>query len=280
LVALLGHPVAHSLSPVFQNAAFRASGLHWRYVAFDVEPSSLADAVRGARALGLMGLNCTVPHKLAVIPLLDGLDASAARMGAVNTVAWEGARLIGHNTDAAGFGRALRLETRLDVRGIKAVVVGAGGAARAVVASLAEGGCRELVVWGRRPAAAAELAREAAVWGVPKTSAPAELPLPGADLYVQCTPMGMSAAAGTAEYAAALASFDALLPRQLSSDAVFSDIIYRPAHTPFLEAGAARGGVLHGGLGMLLWQGALAFELWTGRAAPVDAMQQALKGLG
>ena len=150
MAAVIGDPIAHSLSPAICNAAFDALGLDWVYVAFRVAEGSAVEAVRSMRALGIRGLSVTMPHKAAVIPSLDALDASAERLGAVNCIADADGRLLGHNTDGAGFVSALAAEGH-DVAGARCVVLGAGGAARAVVLALADAGAQEVVVANRSP---------------------------------------------------------------------------------------------------------------------------------
>ena len=161
LVAVLGHPVAHSLSPRMHNAAFRAQGVDMVYLAFDVHPERLGAAVDGLRALGLRGANVTVPHKERVILLLDEVEPLAARLGAVNTIVNEDGRLMGHNTDVAGFREALRTVRPEGARGLRCLVAGAGGAARAVVAALIEDGAARIWVYNRTHARAVSLCETA-----------------------------------------------------------------------------------------------------------------------
>ena len=149
LVACFGQPVAENPTGVMQEAAFRALGLDWRYLTVEVAPGALADAVRGARAFGMRGFNLTIPHKVAVMPLLDEIAPDAAVIGAVNTVRRDGDRLIGENTDGKGFLRGLRQDAGVDPKAKRAVVLGAGGAARAIVTELALAGVAELVVVNR-----------------------------------------------------------------------------------------------------------------------------------
>jgi shikimate dehydrogenase len=264
---LFGHPVGHSLSPVMHDAAFAALGLPGRYLALDVAPAELAAAVARLRDdPTLLGANVTVPHKGAVIEHLDRLSPLAERLGAVNTIRRDGGALVGDNTDAPGFARAIATLGR-PLRGELAVVLGAGGAAAAVVAALVAAGALVLVHnrgaeraralaarWsddGVRPLADAELgaATAAAAW------------------LVNTTTVGMQGGpAGSPLPAEALPLRGAVV-----------DLVYRPRSTPLLAAAQARGLLTQDGLPMLVHQGALAFELWTGREAPLTAMQAAVE---
>lgn len=274
LYGLVGSPVEHSLSPAMMTAAFGARAMDAVYLAFEVRPDGLGAAVAGLRALGARGLNVTIPHKEAVVPLLDDLASSARAVGAVNTIVVERGRLVGHNTDASGFVEALR-EAEADPLGGHAVLLGAGGAARAVAAGLARAGAASITIAGRAEARAGQIVS-------------ALRPLhPGADfratslesaglcderttLLVNCTPAGMDGGPDGSALVAAL-PMDAL-----PASAIVVDLVYRPLETPLLARAGARGLATLGGLTMLLHQGAAAFHLWTGRAAPLDAMRRAL----
>jgi shikimate dehydrogenase len=273
LFGVLGDPVDHSLSPAMHNAAFAALGLPHLYLRFRVSPADLPAALREARALRMGGLNLTVPLKEAVLPLLDGLTPEAERIGAANTIVFRegGRRLHGHNTDGSGFLRGLRGLVRL--RRAPVVLIGAGGAARAVGTALRLAGCGRIVVANRTPARGARLADRLARLGgeaiaVPLAALARGDVLSGAALVVNTTSTGLGAAALPVRHAAT--------PRTC----LFVDLVYAPAPTPFLRA-AARGGrrTLDGGA-MLLHQGALAFEAWTGRRAPRAAMARALRTAG
>jgi shikimate dehydrogenase len=267
LTGVLGYPVRHSLSPAMHNAAFRALGLNWVYLAFEVAPDRLAQAIAGMRGLGIRGVNLTIPHKEAVIPLLDGLTDAARHIGAVNTLFWDSERLIGDNTDTEGFLRAL-YESGVNPAGQTVLVLGAGGAARAVVYALRQQGC---TVWlaNRSQERAQALADAFGCAGV--------LPLEHdvlaecaahADGVVNCTSLGMEPHA------------DTMLPvpvEALPAGAWVCDLVYRPLQTRLLQAAAARGLKTIDGLGMLVYQGALAFERWTGSPAPVEVMRGAVR---
>lgn len=274
LVALLGDPVAHSLSPRMHAAAFRARGLRWAYVAFRVRPEDLGAAVAGLRALGFAGANVTIPHKVAVLDLVDGLDASARRCGAANTLVFaEGRRLVGYNTDVAGVRRALR-EEGVDPRGLRAAVLGAGGAARAACVALAEGGAERVLVVARRQAAARVLCGrmgeefpQVRFDPCPFEGEALRTAAREADLVVNATPVGMH----PHEDASPLPG-----PEYLRRGQVVFDMVYNPARTRLLRLAEQVGARAVGGLSMLVHQGAEAFELWTGTPAPVDAMKQAV----
>jgi shikimate dehydrogenase len=267
----MGEPVAHSLSPLLHNTAFAALGLDWVSVGLHVAAGTSAPAVAGIRALGLAGVSVTMPHKAAVAGLVDELSPLAARLEAVNCVVRRGGRLLGENTDGAGFVTSLRRGAGFDPEGRRCLVVGAGGAARAVVLALALAGAAEVVVVNRTPeraAAAATLAGPTArVGGAGEAG--------GMDLVVDATPVGM----GTDAAAAPLVD-----PADLRAGQVVADLVYDPPITPWLHAAAAAGATVVGGLGMLVHQAAAQLELWTGQAAPVGAMWAAasahVDGLG
>jgi shikimate dehydrogenase len=269
-VGLIGDPVAHSVSPVFQQAAFDALAIAARYEAWHTPAAALAERVAGLRAPDVLGANVTVPHKQAVVPLLDRLHPGAARAGAVNTIVNEDGRLIGYNTDIAGFLDALRLEGGVDPGGAWAVVVGAGGAARAVVIALVDAGVARVRVLNRTLARARALAVELADGRVEAAALEpgrAATLLAGADLVVNCTTVGMR---HSAEEHALPVPVEALPAR-----AMVVDLVANPLVTPFLAAAAARGCRTLGGLPMLVRQGAAAFTLWTGMPAPVSVMMAA-----
>lgn len=255
LACIIGWPVAQSLSPAIHNAAFAACGLDWTYVSIAVRPGSVEEGIGLLRTLGVEGANVTMPHKRDVIPFLDEIADTAAAVGAVNTIARDRNRLIGHNTDGDGFLRWLRCEG-FDPAGKRALILGAGGAARAVALALARAGA-EVRVCARRTGQAAEVAAldaaiAAADWGEPGE----------ADLVVQSTP-----------------ARDGLPLERLSfGPAVIAvDLIYPPPPTRFVEAARAAAARAFDGLGMLVQQAALSFELWTGRAAPLDVMDVAAR---
>jgi shikimate dehydrogenase len=263
VVGVIGDPVGHSLSPLLHNAAFDALGYDWVSVAFPVAAGAVADALAGMRAFGVVGLSVTMPHKAAVAAAVDECTPVAERLGVVNCVTRRAGRLVGDSTDGAGFLEALGRGAAFVPAGHRCVVVGAGGAARAVVLALAEAGADEVVVVNRSPAPAVDAAALAGPAGRVGTAAD----IAGAELVVQATPVGMAGASDPAGTA-----FD---PDLLHTGQLVADLVYHPAVTPLLAAAAARGADTIGGLGMLVHQAALAVELWTGQAAPVAAMWSA-----
>ncbi len=271
VVGIVGHPVAHSLSPVLQNAAFAAAGLDGVYVAFDVAPQDLATAIAGARALGFQGLNVTAPHKAAAVPAADRLVGAAAELELVNTLVFGPGSAIGHSTDGAGFLAACRDHGIVAGPGMRAVVLGAGGAGLSVAHALLGAGAevglvnRDAV---KLEAGTARLGR--AYPGRTSRLRPIQLGdarlatvLAAADLLVNAIP----AAAGVP------AEVDLGL---LGREAVVADLGYVPVLPPLLAAAQARGHRVWNGLGMLVHQGALSFTLWTGHAAPLYAMGEAV----
>jgi shikimate dehydrogenase len=273
LVGLFGHPVAHSKSPQMHNAAFAEMGLDYRYLAFDVLPERIGAAVEAIRALGLRGANVTIPHKVSVMPHLDEISEAAALIGAVNTIVNENGRLIGHNTDGIGYLTALREETGFDVADKQVLLLGAGGAARAVAAQMALAGAARLTIAARQAEKAAELAAHlaphAATDSVTFDSLQGEKAetVGEYDLVVNTTPVGMHP------------HVDAVpLPTELlRAGQLVSDLIYNPRLTRFLLEAERRGCRVHGGLGMFVHQGAHAFSMWTGSAAPADVMRRTVE---
>jgi shikimate dehydrogenase len=261
LAAVVGSPVRHSLSPVIHNAAFGHLDLNWTFVACEVAAGQGAAALAAARTLGLGGLSVTMPHKEAAAEAADRLSPTAARLRAVNcVVVTEEGELVGENTDGAGFVDTLRIDGGFDPAGKRCVVLGAGGAARAVILALAEAGAEEVVVVNRTPAkgeAAAELAG-------PVGSVHADPTTVEADLLVNATPLGMGAD-GRSPVPAEV----------LGPHMVVADLVYHPLETPLLAAARAAGAVPLDGLGMLVHQAAHAFAHWTGQVAPVPVMRAA-----
>ncbi len=268
LAVLLAHPAGHSLSPRMHDVAFRALGMRGRYEAWDVPPQDLPEALERVRAqAGLLGANVSVPHKLAVVELLDGLADDARTIGAVNTVVRREGGLFGHNTDVSGLAAALGELARPPEPG-RAVVLGAGGAARAAVAVLLRFGCSVLV--HNRGARRAEVLVEAASGaGDVRAVSAGELDsaVAEADWLVNTTPIGMQGGPAGSPLPAGV------LPER----GTVVDLIYRPRLTPLLAAAQAAGLPTQDGLAMLLHQGAAAFALWTGRDAPVAVMREALE---
>jgi len=276
LCALLGDPVEHTMSPAMHNAAFRKLGLDYVYLPFRVSAADLPNAVNGMRALGAAGFNVTIPHKVAVIPRLDGLDPLAERIGAVNTVVNNGGELRGFNTDGAGFLQAL-LEKGVEPRGRNVVILGAGGASRAITYILAERGANLTVLnrlqeleWAEALAEMVQDSLGREVRALELTADALAEVLPAADILVNATSVGMSPN-----------SEDSLVPTPLLRlDMVVFDVVYNPMVTRLLREAGEAGARTLSGVDMLAWQGALAFEKWTEQAAPLDLMRRvAVKAL-
>jgi len=263
LLYLLGYPVAHSLSPAMQNAALRAKGLSLEYRLMPVAPEELEKRIRDLRDLSVVGFNVTIPHKVAVMPLLDDLDESASAVGAVNTVVNNGGRLTGYNTDCLASTRVLS-EAYGNLTGSRVVIIGAGGAARAVASGLAP--CAEWIAVLARDMSKAKLlakmveGRGAEVRGV--SIGEARKIVSAADILVNATPVGMHPNLDASPIEA-VALHDELL--------VF-DLVYNPERTRLLREAEAVGARTVGGLPMLVYQGAEAFRLWTGKVAPAGLM--------
>jgi len=267
LVALLGHPVSHSRSPQIHNAAFRERGLDLVYLAFDVLSDDLEAAVQGLKAVGFRGANVTVPHKEALLPLLDEVAPLAATVGAVNTLVYQDAILRGHNTDVEGFLQALEAGWRRP-EGETCLVLGAGGAARAVVAGLLAAGAGRVLLYNRTAQRAEDLCSAAAGWGEGRceTVAAGELnqALRQTKLVVNATSIGLKDGVKTYPLPA----------DQLTEEHVVMDLVYGSGPTPLLHEAIRRGAITIDGGEMLVRQAALAFELWTGTSAPVEVMRR------
>jgi shikimate dehydrogenase len=273
LVGIIGDPVAHSLSPAIQNAAFASLGINMVYVAMPVVAVHLGDALHGLSALGFRGVNVTMPHKAAVIPFLTEIDDQAALAEAVNTIVVEPGSLIGYNTDVGGFSGALREYVPEGVAGASALVVGAGGVARAVVlALLAEKVCA-ITVANRTPEKAERLVRRfggAAGSALLGGCALADLSAQAvreADLVVNATALGMQGGG----------KVPVVLTDNIRKDHVVVDVVYAKRATQLVEIARARQARGIDGQAMLVWQAALAFERWTQRSAPVDVMRSVVR---
>ena len=272
LAAVIGDPVRHSLSPAIHNAAFQALGLDWVYVALEVPAGHGRGAVRAMRVLGIDGLNVTMPHKSDVARAVDRLSPTAAALGAVNTIVRVGGDLVGESTDGEGFVRTLRDDEGVDPAGKRFLVVGAGGAARAVVKAVADAGAAEVIVAARRSRPATTCAALAGAIGRVGSADEAG----DVDIVVNATPVGMGevvAFPGTAE--------TPVEPDRLGPGQLVADLVYEPLVTPLVAAARARGVAAVNGVGMLVHQAAVAFRLWTGEDAPLTAMSAgALAALG
>ena len=266
LAAIVGDPVRHSVSPAMHNAAFRALGLDWAFLAFEVPAGEALTALAGVRVLGLEGLSVTMPHKADVAAGVDRLTLAAEAVGAVNTVVRRaGGVLEGDNTDGSGLVDALRSDEGFEPGGRRCLVVGAGGAARAVIRALADAGAAEVVVVNRTPARAEAAAALAGAPG--RVGSPADAA--GADLVVNATPLGMGLSGPPDEEELPLD------PSHIGAGQLVVDLIYHPPLTRFLELVRARGATAVNGLGMLVHQAARAFRLWTGEDPPLPVLSAA-----
>jgi shikimate dehydrogenase len=285
--AVFGRPIKHSASPAMQNAAIAELGLNWRYLAFDVRPEELRIALQGAKSMQFVGLNLTVPHKLLAVEMMEAYDDSVKQWGAVNTVRFEGrdrngtwlpmhqfddappekVRMQGFNTDADAIARSLREDLSMELAGARVLLLGAGGAGRVAALKLAAEGVNELFLVNRTLAKAGSVAAEIRRRHL-NVKVQVGYPRGEVDLAINATSLGLGA--------------DDPLPfdgKQFSlrqAHAVY-DMIYRPSETPFLKLAQAGGSRVANGLGMLLYQGAKALEIWSGQSAPIEVMRAALK---
>lgn len=268
---IIGDPIEHTLSPVMQNAAFREMGLDYIYLPFKVAEGNLSEAIDGLRALNMAGINVTIPHKVVVIPLLDDIDGQAGYIGAVNTIVNQGGSLKGYNTDASGFYQALTAN-KIEVSKKKIVILGAGGASRAIAFILADKGA-ELTILNRSLDSAQTIAER--VFQALRTEIKVdkltvknlEPVLDEADILVNTTSLGMSPDLTETPVPA----------RLLKKELVVFDIIYNPLKTRLIKEAEKEGARVLNGLEMLVRQGAAAFELWTGLKAPIEVMRKAAR---
>ena len=287
--AVYGQPIRHSASPAMQNAGLTALKLDWRYLAFEVHPDHLRNAIAGAKAMRFIGLNLTVPHKLLALEMVDALDDSARTWGAVNTIrfeaqdpngAWrplaelaeaapENIRSHGFNTDADAIARALREDLGVEPAGARVLLLGAGGAGRTAALKLASEKTCELFLVNRTVTKAAGLAEEIRQrFPTVKVTVGYPDPRRTVDLTLNATSLGLKADDPS--------PFDASQFSLGQAGAVY-DMVYRPAETPLLKAARLAGRRAANGLGMLLYQGAKALELWSGRNPPIEVMREALR---
>jgi shikimate dehydrogenase len=269
-VFLLAHPAKHSVSAPMHNAAFKALGIKAFYEALDVPPERLKEVVESLRANDVYGSNVTVPHKLAVLPLMDELTDAARSIGAVNTIINRKGKLLGHNTDARGYLRALKEDGAFDLKGKQVLLLGAGGAARAIVYAVLQAGCHTLSIYNRSQDKALTLVKEFAHLGrlepVTRLSQALEL----CDLLINSTSVGMEHNGIDPD--------ESPLPKGLVPQQGFvSDIVYRPEKTRLLKDAEAAGLPYQNGLPMLIYQGAESFEQWTGQKPPIELMFEAAK---
>lgn len=262
LVGIIGWPVEHSCSPLMHNAAFQALGLNWCYLAMPVAAEQLVEAVRGLVALGFVGVNVTIPHKERVLGLADELDGAAAAIGAVNTLVFREGRIFGYNTDWLGV-RATLNRIEAEPAGKKALVLGAGGSARAVIYALAQAKIGTILVAARRPQAVQALEELAAVEYVPWQELNLARAAESADLIINTTPLGMSPHIHLSP---------PLPPEVFNSSQKVFDLIYNPRETRLLACARSKGAVTIDGSLMLVEQGREAFRLWTGIEPPLEVM--------
>jgi shikimate dehydrogenase len=272
VVGIIGYPLGHSLSPAMHNAAFKKLGLDFEYVPFEVNPDDLPEALKGMRALHIAGFNVTIPHKETIVTLLDEVTKLARIIGAVNTVVNQEGKLIGYNTDGAGFIDSLKEDAQTDPQGKNVVLLGAGGAARAVAVILAEAKAKSLILTDIQNEKAKCLAEyvgsyfDIACNFVEPDSQELQTAIDKADILVNSTPIGMHPKTGQSPLSQTI---------KLHAGLLVYDLVYNPSKTKLLKTAKAAGCRTCSGLGMLVRQGALAFTLWTGKEAPVEVMRQA-----
>lgn len=271
IIALFGKPVADNPTQYMHEKAFEALGLNWRYVTLEVTPENLGGAILGMRAMGFSGANCTIPHKVAVIPFLDEITPAARKIGAVNTIYRTGDTIHGENTDGKGFIRALE-EVGFSIPGVAPVILGAGGAARAIAVELVEMGAKSITIINRSPQRAEITAqhivektgiRVNVVQWIEEYAVPKET-----RLLINATSIGLAP------------NNDDLVPIDYGTvhgDMLVCDVIPNPPFTQFLKNAGAMGATTLDGLGMLVHQGAYAFKLWTQEEAPILLMREALE---
>jgi shikimate dehydrogenase len=276
-LGVFGDPVAHSLSPQMQNAALEKCDLEMRYARFEIGPSDLPTALELLPKLNFVGANLTVPHKIAAFKLMDEVDETAGKIGAVNSIKIDGGKLRGYNTDGKGFSRAIREEFSVDLRDLRILVLGAGGAARAIALQCAKENCERLVIANRDLDKAKKLADELRpFFAGPRVLGPVArlqaialdesvIRFQIADLVVNATPLGLSRA-----------DAPPIPARLVAPHLMIYDTIYSSGQTAFVSAAIEAGARAANGLSMLLHQGALAFEIWFDRTAPLDVMRKAL----
>jgi len=266
---VFGDPIAHSKSPVMMNRAFEATGINGIYMAFHVRPHQLQSAVEGIRGLGFRGVNVTIPHKQAVMEYLDEIDEGARVIGAVNTIVNNDGVLVGYNTDGIGYVRSLKEETGVRLAGKRILLIGAGGAARGVAYALAQEAPECIWIINRTADRAVELA-----WSLKSYADVRGMGSEGlddikhkVDIVINTTSIGMHP--DVDERPAD--------PTIFPAGTLFSDLVYNPRITRWLREARELGSVVHGGLGMFIYQGAYAFEYWTGIQAPVQVMRETVE---
>ncbi|MGB9660150.1 MAG: shikimate dehydrogenase [Nitrososphaerales archaeon] len=276
LCCVIGHPVDKSLSPIMHNEAFRAKSLDYVYLAFDVDTSRLKEAVEGLRALKVKGFNVTMPHKVAILNLLDRINEDASLVGAVNTVVNVDDELIGYNTDVNGIISALESKVH-SLKGLKALLIGAGGAARAYIVALVSKGCKEIIIMNRTFDKAKLMAEDLSKklkmnYNLEELSMNSlKKAVNSVDILINATPIGTYPNLD-----------ESIVPQELiKKDMVVFDAVYNPKKTKLIRDAEKMGAKVIPGYEMFVGQGAASFKLWTGIDAPVDIMRRAvLKALG
>jgi shikimate dehydrogenase len=278
-LGVFGDPVAHSLSPQMHNAALKTCKIDMQYARFQISPDELHSALDLIRELNFDGVNLTTPHKIAASKLMDEIDDNVRRIGAINTVKIDDAKLRGYNTDGKGFARAVRQEFAVDLRDLRVMILGAGGAARATALQCARENCERLVIANRTFATAQKLAEELREYfagprvlgpvprlqAIPWEEAAIRFQIAHLDLIVNATPLGLNR------------SDPSPIPaRLLAPHLMVYDTVYREGRAPFVSAAIEAGARAANGLAMLLYQGTLAFEIWFEREAPIEEMREAL----
>ena len=274
IVGLVGYPVSHSISPQMHNAAFKELELDYTYQLFEIKPEKLKEFVESMRTQNIAGVNVTIPHKEAVIPLLSEISKEAKLIGAVNTILNQNGRLIGFNTDGAGFIESLKSDGGVDPKGKKVVLLGAGGGAKAVAVTLCQAGIKSLAVTDILPERSSLLVKQLeSNFKLEILAHPVDCPglkaaIEKGDILINATPVGMHPKTDENPLK---------VKAKIPSSALVCDLIYNPPETRFLKEAKAQGCRTLNGLGMLVRQGALAFKIWTGQEPPIEVMRQAAR---
>ncbi len=273
LICVIGHPIKHSKSPLMHNAALKKIEEDAVYLAFDIENEKLEEFVKGFRAMGIIGANVTIPHKENIMKYLDGVTKEAEIIGAVNTIYRDGDKLIGDNSDGKGFILSLMKESEFDPKGKKVLILGAGGASKAVTVKLADEGAEEIYLYDIDEEKAKELVAQAVKSAEKKVKISVinkndiEKIAKESNLLVNCTPVGMKES-----------DPELLSENVFNSEQVVYDLIYNPPKTKLLQSAEKKGAQIVNGLGMLVYQGAISFEKWTGKKPDTDIMFRTIKG--
>ncbi len=287
ILGIFGYPVSHTISPAMHNAVIKAIGLDMAYLSFEVKPSNLKDAINGIKGLGMLGVNITIPHKETVIKFLDEVSEEARLIGAVNTIVNRDGRLIGHNTDGYGYVSSLKEDCNFNPSGKNIVILGAGGAARGILVALAQKGVNKITVANRTVSRGISLIKtfKGKLPGIKFEAIGLKedvlkISLKDAHLLINATPSGMNYGASRPcrrDNGNTVALVQKIPLDSLPKTAIVSDIVYNPLETILLKNAKRLGLTIHGGLGMLIHQGAKSFKLWTGIDAPIDIMRKAAR---